>query len=62
MSIGSLWVAFCCLLGFPCFAYFFTYFQDVLHKCGYCHQPLAIVYKKDGRVELLVEVPGAPLP
>jgi hypothetical protein len=54
-------MAFCCLLGFPCFAYFFTYFQDVLHKCGYCHQPLAIVYK-DGRVELLVEVPGAPLP
>jgi hypothetical protein len=41
-----------------CFPYLFMCFLDVYDEGDCCHQPLTIVHKKDGRVELLVELPG----
>jgi hypothetical protein len=53
---GSLWALVFCLVGAPCIPYVFKCFQDVRHECGFCGTPLAIVHKRDGRVELLVDL------
>jgi hypothetical protein len=56
MKGGSLWALLCCLLGAPCIPYLFKCFKDVQHECGYCGPPLAVVDKKDGHFELLIDL------
>jgi hypothetical protein len=56
MKGGSFWALFCCLLGAPCIPVLFKCFKDVQHECGYCGPPLAVVHKKDGHFELLIDL------
>jgi hypothetical protein len=56
MRSCSRWALLFSLLGAPYVPYVFKRFKDIQHSCGWCKVPLAIVHRRDGSVELLVEL------